>query len=354
MLIMMKRMGILLLALAGSVAGMAQTEVSVGVMRGKDYGVTYMLPKSELRIALTVTRHTYTPGEFGKYAERYLHLSNVSVRPETYYTLDRIEAASVGVPNKEHVYFVKMKDKTVAPLMQLTSDGIIKSINLPYKAPAAKEAPAREDVAAPKTDPRSFLTQEILMANSTAKQAELVAKEIYTIRESKNALLRGEADNMPKDGAQLKLMLDNLNEQEAAMTSMFVGGEVKQTTTTTLRIMPEELEGEVAFRFSRKMGLVDKDNLVGEPYYLSITDLTTPDIYASEEGKKQLEGIAYNVPGLARVVLKQQNRKVFSTDMRFTQFGVTEYLLPVLFNRNSTYWVLFDENTGAILKSDRE
>lgn len=192
------------------------------------------------------------------------------------------------------------------------------------------------------------------MANSTAKQAELVAKEIYTIRESKNALLRGEADNMPKDGAQLKLMLDNLNEQEAAMTSMFVGGEVKQTTTTTLRIMPEELEGEVAFRFSRKMGLVDKDNLVGEPYYLSITDLTTPDIYASEEGKKQLEGIAYNVPGLARVVLKQQNRKVFSTDMRFTQFGVTEYLLPALFNRNSTYWVLFDENTYAILKSDRE
>ena len=35
------------------------------------------------------------------------------------------------------------------------------------------------------------------------RQAELVAKEIYSIRESKNALLRGEADNMPKDGAQL-------------------------------------------------------------------------------------------------------------------------------------------------------
>ena len=35
---------------------------------------------------------------------------------------------------------------------------------------------------------------------------------------SKNALLRGEADNMPKDGAQLKLMLDNLNQQETAMT----------------------------------------------------------------------------------------------------------------------------------------
>lgn len=53
------------------------------------------------------------------------------------------------------------------------------------------------------------------MSNSSAKMAELVAKEIYSIRESRNALLRGEADNMPKDGAQLKLMLDNLNQQTA-------------------------------------------------------------------------------------------------------------------------------------------
>ena len=31
------------------------------------------------------------------------------------------------------------------------------------------------------------------------------------------------ADNMPSDGAQLKIMLDNLNAQEEAMTQMFSG-----------------------------------------------------------------------------------------------------------------------------------
>ena len=51
----------------------------------------------------------------------------------------------------------------------------------------------------------------------------LIAKEIYNIRESKNALVRGQADNMPKDGEQLKIMLANLEEQEAAMTEMFSG-----------------------------------------------------------------------------------------------------------------------------------
>ena len=80
--------------------------------------------------------------------------------------------------------------------------------------PRKKTLPAKTIVPAQKkVNPKDFLTEEILMASSTAKMAELVAKEIYNIRESKNALVRGQADNMPKDGAQLKLMLDNLEEQ---------------------------------------------------------------------------------------------------------------------------------------------
>ena len=60
-----------------------------------------------------------------------------------------------------------------------------------------KQASAPLNAASETLDPRTFLTQEILMASSSAKMAELVAQEIYNIRESKNALLRGEADNMP-------------------------------------------------------------------------------------------------------------------------------------------------------------
>ena len=90
------------------------------------------------------------------------------------------------------------------------------------------------------------------MASSTAKMAELVAKEIYNIRESKNALLRGQADNMPSDGAQLKIMLDNLNAQEEAMTQMFSGTRDKEEKTFTVRLTPDrEFNNEVAFRFSR-------------------------------------------------------------------------------------------------------
>lgn len=172
----------------------------------------------------------------------------MSAEPEEFWTLDKIETRIAGVPDKDNVYFVKMKDKTVAPLMELTEDGIVRSINIPFSdKPATKTPEAKATESS--IDPRSFLTEEILMSNSSAKMAELVAKEIYSIRESKNALLRGEADNMPKDGAQLKLMLDNLNQQETAMTEMFSGKIKKEPKTFTIRLTPKEMKDEVAFRF---------------------------------------------------------------------------------------------------------
>lgn len=181
----------------------AQTDVSTGIMRGKDYGVTYLLPKTEIEIVVQATKHTYMPGEFCKYADRYLRMNNVSADPNIYWTIDKVQTHVAGVPDKDNVYFVKLKDKTVAPLMELTEDGIVRSINIPLNShtiPATKITAAAQEII----DPRKFLTEEILMASSRAKMAELVAKEIYNIRESKNALLRGEADNMPQDGAQLK------------------------------------------------------------------------------------------------------------------------------------------------------
>lgn len=343
----------MLSALLLSAVATAQTEVTAGVMRGKDYGVTYILPKTEIEIVLHATRHAYTPGEFCRYADRYLRLSNVSAEAEEFWTLDKIETRVVGVPDKENVYFVKMKDKTVAPLMELTEDGIIRSINLPFSGKQAVKAP-KAQTAESDIDPRSFLTEEILMASSSAKMAELVAKEIYSIRESKNALLRGEADNMPKDGAQLKLMLDNLNQQENAMTEMFSGKTKKDTKTFTIRLTPKEAKDEVAFRFSKKLGVVANNDLAGEPYYISITDLKTPDVSTPEEGKKKVDGVAYNLPGKAQITLMYNNKKLFEDQLPVTQFGTTEYLAPVLFNKNSTIKVLFDTATGGLIKVDRE
>ena len=43
------------------------------------------------------------------------------------------------------------------------------------------------------------------------------------------------------------------------------------------------MKDEVAFRFSRKLGVVANNDLAGEPYYISVTDLKSPDVSATEE-----------------------------------------------------------------------
>ena len=331
----------------------AQTEVLTGVTRGKDYGVVYSLPKTQIELEIKANKVSYTPGEFSKYADRYLRLTNVSAEPDEYWELNSVKVKSVGVPNSETTYFVKLKDKTVAPLMELTEDGIVKSINVPYSKSNETKKAAPVTPATVKANPRDFLTEEILMASSTAKMAELVAKEIYNIRESKNALLRGQADNTPSDGAQLKIMLDNLNLQERAMTEMFSGTLKEEPQTFTIRLTPKEMNNEVAFRFSKRLGIVANDDLAGEPYYISITDLKTPAI-PEEDGKKKVDGVAYNVPGRAHVILTGNNKKIFDGELPVTQFGTIEYLAPVLFNKNSTIKVLFDTATGGLIKVDRE
>lgn len=344
---------IILTGLVLSTSAYAQTEVTAGVTRGKDYGVVYMLPKTEIDVVVKANKVTYTPGEFSKYADRYLRLPNVSAAPKEYWELVSVKAVSTGVPDSEQTYFVKMKDKTVAPLMELTEDGIVKSINMPLtarKAAVTKPATAIQN----SINPRDFLTEEILMANSTAKMAELVAKEIYNIRESKNALVRGQADNMPKDGEQLKIMLHNLDEQENAMTQMFSGKLNKEEKIFTIRINPaKEINKEVAFRFSKKLGVVANDDLAGEPVYISIKDLKTPNV-PQEDGKKKIDGVAYKVPGKAQVTLLQGKTTLFSEELPVTQFGTTEYLAPALFNKKSTIKILFNPNTGGLVKVDKE
>lgn len=333
-------------------AAWAQTEVVTGITRGKEYGVTYLLPKTQIEVEVQANKITYTPGEFSKYGEQYLRLTNLSGTPQEYWELVSAKVKSVGVPDSENIYFVKMKDNTVAPLMELTPDGIVKSINMPYTPQKAATPPA-STTPKKKINPRDFLTEEILVATSTAKMAELVAKEIYNIRESRNALVRGQADNMPKDGEQLKLMIETMDEQERAMTEMFAGTKEVKEKMFTIRLTPQEVNNEVAFRFSKKMGMVASNDLIGEPVYMTLKNLKTVNIPA-DDGKKKVDGIAYNVPGKASVTLVQGKNQLFEGELPITQFGTVEYLAPVLFNKKSTTKVLFNPETGGLVKVDKE
>lgn len=151
----------------------------------------------------------------------------------------------------------------------------------------------------------SVFSEELLMAGSTAKQAEVAAKQIYRIRESRLNILTGEADNLPPDGEAMKLVIQQLEEQEKALTNLFTGILTKETEHYEVSIIPHDnLDKEVLFRFSKQLGIVDADDLGGTPVYMNLKATERAPILDAKEAEKKdksLKGIVYNVPGKASI-----------------------------------------------------
>ena len=320
-------------------------------------GAVYFLPKTAIKITVQVEKTSYTPGDFAKYAERYLRIKDVSPTPSVSYRITRIRQEAVAVADTAKRYAVEFNAKTSASNINLSDDGILLSINAEPK----KTATAKPFVAAPRPasiNPRQYMSEEILAAGSTAKMAELTAQDIYEIRESRNLLIRGQADNMPKDGEQLRLMLTQLDLQDRSMTSLFTGVTVSDTTEQVFTIIPDkEIYHDVLFRFSSKSGLVDKDDLSGTPYYINIEDLKTvpaPEPVDPKKKLKQVPGIYVNIPGKMRATISNMKEEILSTEFLAGQFGNVELLSDALFNKRYTTHLWLHPLSGAVDKLEAE
>lgn len=317
-------------------------------------GVTYFLPKTELEVRVNVVKETYYPGEFSEYSKKELGVDNKGPRKYETWKIKKCEVVPVGIPDPNKAYFIKYKAKYTAPNVTLTKDGIIRGINaeLP-EIEDTRFVETREQTVFPKTE--DYMTEEMLLAGSKAKKATLMAREIFAIRESRNLLIRGEAESMPGDNESLKMILDKLNEQEQALLFPFVGMTVKEEKQFIIKINPEkDADNSVLFRFSERFGIVDANDLSGTPVYYSLENVSpipaAEMLSAKEKGKKDKEAaVIYNVPGKARVGISFKGGKLFEGTIPVAQLGTTESLGEVLFSKGSTISIEFDSATGGLL-----
>ena len=338
-------------------AVLAQTATSTYLPGITPEGAIYLLPKTGIKITVLVEKTTYTPGELCKYAERYLRIKDASPTPSVSYRIINIHQDAFALADTSKHYAIEFNAKTVATNIRLSDDGILLAINAePTKLPETKPF-----VAAPRPaniNPRQYMNEETLAAGSTAKMAELIAQDIYEIRESRNLLVRGQADNMPKDGEQLRLMLNQLDKQDQAMTSLFIGTATKDTTEHIMTIIPKQAsEKKVLFRFSQKLGVLESDNLAGVPYYYMIEDMkTVPPVEVVDPKKKnkQAQGIYVNIPGKLRSTISQAQGIVDTAEFPAGQFGNVELLSGALFNKRYTTRLWLHPLSGAVEKIDVE
>lgn len=334
----------------------AQKTVRVNAIKANNYGVIYSLPKTSFEVELLVKKTTYRRGDFYPYAQRYLAVDNTVTEDRIVHTLEGIEITNKGIPDKTNSFMVEFRSKSVEPYVYLKEDGLIVSINAePENVTESKRViHASETVS---ENPRRFFSQETLMAGSTAKQAELVARQIFDLRRNRSDILSGEAVNMPPDGNAYNVVMEEINKQEKALTELFSGSVTTEFFTETYQIIPENsnINREVIARFSEKLGPLDPDNLAGEPIYISLIR-KTPEVVMqlSERDLQRLEsklseGIVYNIPGKGDLSIEFGNRTLKSLEVDVVQFGSQDVLAKKMFENNKQpIEVHFYPELGAI------
>lgn len=362
----MKKGTLLTVLLLSGLTSVAQTEVTTYTPGVSTEGAVYYLPKTAINVSITIEKTSYTPGELCQYADRYLRINNISSSEDLHYSIKNVKLSSEGLPDASKAYHIKFTPKSVAPLINLNENGILLSINttdIPQEETVPAPAPISKSTA---INSRDFMTEEMLMTGSKAKLAELVAKEIYNIRESRNLLLRGQNENMPKDGEAMRIILDGMKEQEEALLQLFIGTTTTELSTQTFQVIPKSnAERIILGRFSRKLGILHPDDLAGMPIYFDIkgSDTVAEPIEEPQPKKKsksklkkekdgQQDGIVYNVPEKATIKIYTNRETLAEASMPIPQFGNTETLSATFFNKKSNIKVTFSPTTGALIKAE--
>ena len=333
---------------------MAQTRVERKVAtKATGYGVTYSLPKTVLVITAEMTKTTYKAGPYFRYADLYLGIKDPIIEDKVEYEIDKVSLTNKGIPDIDNTYVVEFRSGTVAPYVFLTEDGLLCSINTEYTPGESVAKSIPRVIESEDMNVTTVFTEEYLKAGTVARQAEVAAKQIYLLRERKMDILTGDADNMPPDGESMKLIIKGLEDQEKMLTRLFAGHSTKETFSHEITIVPQDnINDHVLFRFSKRQGILDADDLGGDPVYINLRiterapELSPKD---AEKKEKSMKGIIYNIPGKAQVEIKTTQQTLYRGEVQVVGFGTRESLAPVMFeDKKSPVKVTFYPETGAI------
>lgn len=354
----MKRMLFTISVLAAALMTSAQTTQKLTAGKTNEYGLIYSLPVTVIDVTVEAEKTVRQPGEFFRYAKKYLGMDPI-VEPSTVCRLKSVTVTTRGVADPDERYLVQFKSGST-PFMIISDNDFPLAINTETVAMSdIKQLPQSRDASPTILETPAAsqaMTAEMLQSTSSAKRAELAAARIFELRQSRSDIISGSADNMPSDGQAMQLALDNLNDQEAALTAMFIGTEQTSTQVVTFTAVPPAGDDDtwqcVIARLSALDGIVDAENLSGDPIRLTVNVTARGSLPKNDKGEVKRfpkGGLAYRIPGSADVTASFMGNDVATAQIDVAQYGVVFGLDPNLFtNKREPAYATFNPVTGAI------
>ncbi|MBD5230622.1 MAG: DUF4831 family protein [Bacteroidales bacterium] len=354
----MKRLSLLaILSLLCVTLACAQATRMLTGDKSNEYGLIYSLPLTELNIDLTANFTERVAGPYRQYAPRYLGKVDVIENDSRSCELQSAAIYTRGTAGPDK-YLMTIKPGATTSIC-VDADGMLLAINTeasqsPIPALPADVTPQRPDM----DEYLKYVDEDFLVSLSDAKKAQMLARAIMEIRESRLSLSRGTAETMPTDGRQLELMLQSLQAQEDAMMRAFTGYEYSYTESRRITVVPDSTDlPETSFVVARLAPgdhFRNSDDLVGEPIILSITGISTPELPLNAKGEPKAmpkEAVVYRLPGTANITLQFRGRNFLNSEVELAQNGILFGLDPKLFtDKRAPSCAIFNPATGAVEK----
>ena len=336
---------------------MAGSQLNAQLVLENEAAMVYYMPKNELAITLHYTVVDEEPGIFYQYAKRYLGAKQVITESKRSCVLTHVSTELLTSADTNRAYKITAGQGIKEQLISLSDDGRLLGYNVAIEeATESQLFSGKAEAYCIENEVLMPLLEEQFVASSTAKMAEGAAKLIYRLRETRLNLLAGEVEHVPADGKSMELVLAELEKQEQALVELFVGKKKVSSGSKTLRYKPEEcVYDAVLCRFSLHSGVVDANDLSGEPLYISVDatqEMVQPLV---EENSKApaLSQLYYNLPGEADVVLKYKGEEWMRAHYQIAQLGVAIPLAKQWFTGKDIPVIRLNPETGNILSIEQ-
>jgi hypothetical protein len=314
---------------------------------------TYALPRTVLRIKVTVERSQFTRGIYADYAEKYLGIADVKKKNQEQYSILSIGVNPLQEADPEQIYVVNSQRAMPEPLSKMQQTGLALGLPFTYNATLPAVAMTADDWAIPpftnmgyevdvykathkasaavaataddttgKEDaPLPIVSTAVPAVKSKEARAMEAAKILTQLRKRRMELVCGEIEAVFANGEALKTALYGIKEIEQQYLELFVGKMQYSEATYYYDIVPVKGKNRYPlFFFSNETGI---DAAAGAEIVLNLqcTDAVPANTPNSAAYK-------YRVPCTSEAKITEGEDELFRGRYPIYQFGNVVNLLP--------------------------
>ncbi len=310
----------------------------------------YSLPKTEFCFEIEIEKTLQKPGQFNQFTERYLATNKVITEEKTLYRLKTITVKPNAIPDPKRTYQIESKENN---FITVDNSGLLCGVNVASAIQKHEKQYFESEKKDADVNSLLPLTEEFLMAGSTAKLAEGAAKQIYRIRESRMTLLSGDMDHLPSDGKAFESMIQGLNKSEQELTELFTGKQIVEIQKHKIYLVPDSAyTNQVLFRLSALRGLVDAADLGGSPYYITFKSDKVKVILTNSKSKTENSTLNTILPANTKVTISDGVKTYYSGAFFIPQFGVIIPVSEQILNIPKVK-IKIDNQTGRLLEVEK-